>query len=45
MMDADRPGVIPEFTVKQTACGANTWAQLPIQKEKQKRFSNPGSVE
>lgn len=29
---------IPEFTVKQTACGWNTCAQLPIQKEKQKGF-------
>lgn len=38
MIDADKQWVIPELTVKQTACGTNTPAQLPIQKENKKQF-------
>lgn len=38
MIDADKQWVIPELAVKQTACGTNTCAQLPIQKENKKRF-------
>lgn len=36
-LDADKQWVIPELTVKQTACGTNACAQLPIQKENKKQ--------